>query len=112
MTGGSSRPLNEKAALPVWGSLIAVSTMGERASGGLERSSPDAPGPCALTNGAVSGIPLIMARQIEDVRNRPRGFEVRDEIIVSSFQSNIRQATGDHTYCGKTISTHSTMQGL
>jgi hypothetical protein len=36
ITGGSSRPLNENAALPVWGSLIAFKETGERASGGSD----------------------------------------------------------------------------
>jgi hypothetical protein len=33
MTGGSSRPSKRKAALPVWGSLIAAKFTGERTSG-------------------------------------------------------------------------------
>jgi hypothetical protein len=34
--------LNEKAVLPVWGSLSPVRTIGERASGGLERNVREA----------------------------------------------------------------------
>src|ERR1700761_6079165 len=36
ITGGSSRPLNENAALPVSGSLIAFKDTGERVSGGSD----------------------------------------------------------------------------
>jgi hypothetical protein len=36
ITGGSSRPSNENAALPVWGSLIAFRDTGERVSGGSD----------------------------------------------------------------------------
>src|ERR1700678_798942 len=36
ITGGSSRPLNENAALPVSGSLIAFKETGERVSGGSD----------------------------------------------------------------------------
>ena len=36
ITGGSSRPSNENAALPVWGSLIAFKETGERVSGGSD----------------------------------------------------------------------------
>jgi hypothetical protein len=36
ITGGSSRPLNENAALPVLGSLIAFNNTGERVCGGSD----------------------------------------------------------------------------
>src|ERR1700733_11874845 len=54
ITGGSSRPLNENAALPVSGSLIAFKDTGERVSGGSDTSTGlgtvvGLSGPCAAS---------------------------------------------------------------
>jgi hypothetical protein len=39
ITGASCRPWNEKAALPVWGSLTAVKSTGERVEVGSESNT-------------------------------------------------------------------------
>src|ERR1700748_3557186 len=64
ITGGASRPLNEKAAFPVSGSLIAVRSMGERSTGGYERSGCEAPLPGTATACAVDRMLPHIARHI------------------------------------------------
>ena len=84
MTGGSSRPLNENAAFPVFGALIADRTIGERASGGFERSGDvevwcEAVKACA----AICILPS-MAMHITHAKEIVRIIEVRLEIIPLS----------------------------
>src|ERR1700733_6259995 len=92
ITGGSSRPLNEKAAFPVCGSLIAVSSMGERASGGFLRSGCDATLPGAATACAVNRMLSHIAKHITQAKKIILADEVRLEIMVCSLRLIHRQA--------------------
>jgi hypothetical protein len=90
MTGGSSRRLNKNAALPVFGSLIAVRSIGERASGGFERKGgvevwPEAVKPCA----AILKLPS-MEMHITHAKEIVRTIEVRLEIMPRSLQLHPR----------------------
>lgn len=53
-----------------------------------------------------------MARHMEHVNQHLRVFEVRYEIMVSSFQPKRRLAIGDQTFLGMMIIVHSTGPGM
>jgi hypothetical protein len=80
MTGGSTRRLNKRAALPVFGLLIAARSTGERASDGF--AWPEAVKPCAAIR-----IPLSLAMQVTHAKGGVRTIEVRPEIMPRPFQA-------------------------
>jgi hypothetical protein len=109
ITGGSSRPLYERAAFPVWGSLTAVRTMGERASGGSETTGNEAI--CAgEASCAANCILPSMVQHIKQVIDLLHAFEVQYEIMVLSFQpvhrsvalpgAEIAKSAVVHWHCG------------
>src|ERR1700751_6008401 len=82
ITGGSSRPLNEKAAFPVWGSLTAVRTKGEWASGGFERSGWEARWPGSVAACAANRMLPQVAKRLKTMNETVHAFESRVEIIM------------------------------
>src|ERR1700733_6750748 len=74
ITGGSSRPWNENAALPVLGSLIAFKATGDRVSGGSDTRTGLEP-PVALDGPpACSCTPQNKPRQVMQVRKLRPAF--------------------------------------
>jgi len=80
--------LSKKAALPVFGLLIAVRSNGERASGGFERGGgvggwPEAVKPSA----AIRTLPSMVV-QVTHAKEIVRTIEVRFEIMPCPFQAH------------------------
>ena len=109
ITGGSSRPLYEKAAFPVWGSLTAVRTIGERASGGFETICDEATR-LGDARCAADCVPPSIVQHIKQAIQFLPAFEVQFEITMRPLPpvrtsvilpaAELAESMAVHRHCG------------